>query len=458
MGNTRSKKMRLVLIGACVLMLAVWGVLIAVLLHGSKKSGDGDEAIRVLKSVQRTSKSYSYLGKDQEEYDTDVWEYRYDSKGRLTNVSYYPEGKLYRSYDLEYYYDGDLPVTRMTLSYYSYYSTKTEDITEVEKDRYEYYPSGKIRSHAEYWQEDSQSYSRCTYYDEKRHETGWTDYDEEGSVKRKYRNQLDRNGYEISYEIWEPENDEWTPSENSKSERDAEGRVRKQYMLNDGEWELTCEIEYDDDGARRQTDYTRYSKSREDGTWRILPKLSWRYDPDDRLIEVAEYDYWSADEPFVECLTTYEYTDNGGYTEKRVFNSGAASTGEYDRDGQTIWEESVDSKGKVCWIVRNTYDENGHILKNRTSKDGENFTETIYRYDREGRLIYHGSADESDGWYYEYDQHGNLIREWSGSNEGVCTTYQYKEIQISKEQLEENKKFYMDDPSEMPTIVRQRGE
>ena len=71
-------------------------------------------------------------------------------------------------------------------------------------------------------------------------------------------------------------------------------------------------------------------------------------------------------------------------------------------------------------------------------------------------MIFYGSAsDESDGTYYEYDPYGNLLRERSASDEETVS-YQYEEIRLTKEQQEESKKFYTDDPRSMDRIVEYR--
>lgn len=446
------KKAKRVLLGACALILAAWGALIVFVLRGSKDKKDY-ETVWVLKSEQKTIHSYKYNTKEKKyvkQYDTDEVEYQYDSFGRLVKL-YSNNGMIDLSYDLEYYYDGETPVTRVTMTRYSVRAGAEPEVTW--REEHEYDPSGKIRSHTKYWPADLQTCAEKTFYDTNRQETGWISYDHSGNVDGKGRYQRDVNGFEISCETWTPEDDEWTLIQTRKSECDSEGRVRKQYEYYKDEWWLTREIEYYDDGTWLLTEYKQYPDKQDESKRNTYVWRSYRIDAKGRNLEVIVYNYRSKDEPFVIRRYTYEYTDDGGFTEKTEYDSGSVFINIYDRDGRLISSNGTDEKGEVFYFEQNIYGEDGRILKRRSSKDGE----TIYRYDQQGNLIFKGSAsDESDGTYYEYDPHGNLLREWLASDEEEGTSYQYEEIRLTKEQLEENKKFYTADPMEMDRIIAYR--
>ena len=450
MENGKSGKLRRVLLIVCALMLVVWGVLIAHVILGSKEKKE-TETIRVLKSMKS---QYRMSYREDGNFHTSEDVYRYDEKGRLINLSYYSDGVIYSSYDLEYYYDGDLPVTRMTYILYN----RIGGVDEIwRKEVYEYYPSGKMRSRTQYWEYNSETYIERTFFDTNGYETGWTSY-ENGVVVSKGRYQRDVNGFEISCELWTPEEDEWKPVLKEKNECDSEGRVRKQYTYFDDRWWLNREIEYYDDGTWLRTDYKRSRDETDESVIHTFPFLSYLIDSEGRTLEVKQYDYWSEDEPFVDHQTTIEYAADGSYTERNIYSFGYVYTRKYDRDGRLVTQERVNSDGVIDKIIQNIYDERGRLLKERSSEDGVEFTETVCRYDQQGNLIYEGSAtDEKDGRYYQYDEQGSLIREWPASDEESYTSYQYEDIRVSKEQLEENGKFYMDDPQNMEIIKEQRG-
>lgn len=456
--KTRNKIMCM-LLGICALLLVAYGVLIVFVLRGSeekkrqKEQKEPKETIRVLKAEQYTSSSFEWDGKKYvNQYKTDEVEYQYDSYGRLTKESHFSDGKIRSSYDLEYYYDRDTPVTRVIEIWYTYRNGETQEIDR--REEHEYYPSGKIRSHTKFWYSAPQTCAIRTFYDTTRHETEWIRYHYNGDVAEKGRYYRDVNGFEISCEIWTPEDDEWTVAQNTKSECDSEGRVRKQYEYLNGIWRLTREIEYYDDGTWLRTDYAQAHDKKDESKLHTYPYISWLFDREGRRLETKGYDYWSGDEPFVDLQVTYEYTDDGGYTEKKKYNSGAEYITVFDRDSREISLTGTDRDGAVCRVVQNTYSDDGRILKSRSSKDGVEFEETIYCYDQQGNLMFAGSAsDEGEGRYYEYDPYGNLLRQWSASDERLGTSYQYEEIRLSKEQLEENKKFYSDDPAKMDRII-----
>ena len=314
-----------------------------------------------------------------------------------------------------------------------------------------------MRSRTQYWEYNSETYIERTFFDTNGYETGWTSY-ENGVVVSKGRYQRDVNGFEISCELWTPEEDEWKPVLNEKNECDSEGRVRKQYTYFDDRWWLNREIEYYDDGTWLRTDYKRSRDETDESVIHTFPFLSYLIDSEGRTLEVKQYDYWSEDEPFVDHQTTIEYAADGSYTERNIYSFGYVYTRKYDRDGRLVTQERVNSDGVIDKIIQNIYDERGRLLKERSSEDGVEFTETVCRYDQQGNLIYEGSAtDEKDGRYYQYDEQGSLIREWPASDEESYTSYQYEDIRVSKDQLEENGKFYMDDPQNMEIIKEQRG-
>lgn len=450
------KKGKYVVLGICALMIVIWGVLIAFVFRGSNEKENG--SIWVLKENQQTRYESHFSEKEGgivKQYGTCEYKYEYDSNGRLTKESYYSGTRLEWTYDLEYYYDGETPITRVTMTDYDYRRTSTEPEIR-EREEHEYDPAGKIRSHAKYWDNESQSYAKRTFYDTDRHETGSISYDQDGNIDGKTRYHRDVNGYEISCETWTPEDDEWTPVQTRKSECDSEGRVRKQYEFRKDEWWLTREVKYYDDGTWLQTEYKQVPDKQDKSKQNTYVALSYRFDAKGRYREVIEYNYWSKDEPFVNRRYTYEYA-NDGYTERVEYDSGSVYINIYDRDDRLISANGTDAKGEVFYVEQNIYGEDGRILKERSSKDGVEFTETIYRYDQQGNLIFYGSAsDESDGTYYEYDPYGNLLREWLASDEEEGTSYQYEKIRLTKEQREENKKFYTADPMEMDRIIAYR--
>ena len=416
--QTKHKKLIFAICGISALALISWIVLLCfVFRRPTKVTNQGEKP----KEIIDENAVWVLTSEDHGNWKYDDFEY--DSTGRLIHAEENSEvsEKWKLEYNLEYYYEGDVPVTKLTI---------IENYHGIERrDEYEYYPSGRIRKHTAYYGESNSPHYTDIYADTRiRCSLKSVNYANDGSVIQEYRFEPDPNGYVISCEKidYTEKTPEWTLIK--KSELDAKGRVVKLYAYEKEKWWLDKEMEYFDDGGMSLRVY-------DNG----YLKAETRLDAEGRTVEYTDYDYWSADEPVVHWRTVYEYTKTEqGYRKKITeghLESGVSTyvtVEEYTTDDRLISSEAYDSKGNITKYGKYVYDENGKPLKDIESRDGVTFSEWVYTYDRYGNLISEGRPGET-----EY-------------------TYEYKPIHLSEEQIAENAKFYMDLPYKMEKIGNKR--
>lgn len=417
-GSAKKKKILIAILGICALLLVVWGILVISIFQGGKgkKNTKDGSGIWVLVSKEDGARGMSYA---------------YDSKGRLIHAEPNNDGsaKGKYEYDLEYYYDGDVPVTKMTY--------KKTGYGREEREEYTYYPSGKIRTHADYWDADLGIYTYREVYDEKQRVIHEYDYDEEGKLSSDTQTVYDGNGYVISCETHYADGQ---IVQSKRGELDSEGRVTKVYKYNQGEWIFFEEIEYSEDGGRISKNYqTHWVETETDGNeglWRTDLYYAFRLDAENRVVEYWDYDYWTNTEPVLRIHYIYEYSETKdrrrevqttGPEEKYQFTH----IKEYDLNDRLVYEERIDQDGST--VQEYLYDEHGNLCMQRSFKNGVLSNEFVYTN--------------------TYDSYGNLLSVVSKSDKN---TYKYEKIQISEEQIAENAKFYMDFPEHMEIIQKYR--
>lgn len=412
--QTKHKKLIFAICGISALALISWIVLLCfVFRRPTKVTNQGEKPEEIIDE----NAVWVLTSEDHGNWKYDDFEY--DRQGRLIHVSDYKEpGKSAYSFDLEYFYDDGIPVTKVirTDNEFGY------------RDEYEYYPSGRIRKHTAYYKESNSPHYTDIYADTRiRCSLKSVNYANDGSVIQEYRFEPDPNGYVISCEKidYTEKTPEWTLIK--KSELDAKGRVVKLYAYEKEKWWLDKEMEYFDDGGMSLRVYNNG-----------YLKAETRLDAEGRTVESTDYDYWSAD--VVYWRTVYEYTKTEqGYRKKEITEchreSGVSTYvmfEEYTADDRLISSEEYDSKGNLTKCGRYVYDEDGKPLKDIQSKDGVTFYEWVYNYDRYGNLISEGRPGET------------------------AHTYEYKPIHLSEEQIAENAKFYLALPYEMEQIGNKR--
>ncbi|MBO4398517.1 MAG: hypothetical protein J5795_00125 [Lachnospiraceae bacterium] len=317
-------------------------------------------------------------------------------------------------YNLEYYYEGDVPVTKLTISDYGLES----------REEYTYYPSGKIRTYAEFWDADLGIYLYRTVYDENQRVIEEYDYDEEGKLSSTTQTVRDEREYVISSETRKADGQ---IEQTIRGELDSEGRVTKvyKYVPQTKEWRILHEIEYSEDGSRIDKTYT---KNRDETT---VLCYAFRWDAENRQTESWDYDYWTNTEPVLRTHYIYEYSETKdrrrevqttGPEEKNQFSI----IKEYDLNDRLVYEETIDKDGSK--VTDYIYDEYGNLWKIRYSENGAKSTETVIEN--------------------TYDSYGNLLSVVKDHK----SVYKYEKIRISEKQMAENARFYMDFPENMEKI------
>jgi YD repeat-containing protein len=86
------------------------------------------------------------------------------------------------------------------------------------------------------------------------------------------------------------------------------------------------------------------------------------------------------------------------------------STTEYDTDGRLFATRNRNSDGSQ-WVERSYYDPSGQLLKTTSGLEGQATTETLYSYDRQGRLQNITDSDKPDSPIaFHYDDQGRKNR------------------------------------------------
>ncbi|MBO4627653.1 MAG: hypothetical protein J5645_06735 [Lachnospiraceae bacterium] len=425
--KTVTRKQRFVWAVICICVLAaIGGVIFGVL--RKMKEDEANETIWVVESrhdemsqLSVASDGTLYMPRGLHERTGWEWKCEYDDYGRLVRMTATSDTIFNDCYDLEYYYLGDTPITRVTHTDVYTYSESW-----VSREQHEYYPSGVIRSSAPYWDEEHKLFTYREFYDEEQKLVRWESYDNDGNVESEGRFTYDSYGHRMLEETRDAGADEWSVG-SWKSDCDDEGRVIRMYRRRSGTWLPVLSYEYNTDGTVVESQYV--SGRDDNGEWMTNLDYIKVFDRAGRTVRTE------AIRSSRNAVTVYTYgpTDEQGFRKTALYN-GYVSTTEYDRDNHLIFDQEVDPDGKVLSERRINYDKDGRLLSTRTFRNGVLVAEDVYDYSGLGNLT-------------------SIV-----SLNGDVTYFDYIPITISKEQAAENAKFYMDFPTEMETIPRYRDD
>ena len=432
MDSSRSKKQKMVIaiLGVCALLLVVWVILIISVFRGLKKENGKTGGENSGQKNSDEGVTWLLVSKKKSNHTTT---YTYDSKGRLIHAEPdYGKGEDWKYlYDVEYYYEEDIPVTKLTITeiYYGH----------VDREEYTYSPSGFIRTHSTNWDEELGMYVHREVYDDKQRLIDECYYDE-GKLSKEIQTVYDETGYVITREEHDVSGGGWRKLE--WGDLDSLGRVTKEYAYISGldglsglaDYRVKREIEYAEDGSRVEKNYrTRYVRTgedNEDGFYQTYLAYEVRIGEDDRTLEDWSYDIQQTGERTLSNHQTYEYSEAEDCCRTTVISERSVWVREYDSKGNLIHSKTTYSDGRTAKEQQNFYDEYGNLTKIQESDDGVEFCKYLYKY--------------------TYDAYGNLLSvEYEN---GAKDIYEYDKIRLSEEQIAENAKFYMDLPENLNTI------
>ncbi len=278
----------------------------------------------------------------------------------------------------------------------------------------------------------------------------------------------DKNGNFRANEYIYEHNDDFSEQKYGQAFFEDDGRLTNSYYYREEyNKDGTLKAEYICDEEWKTEAYTNYEYT-SSGNVSLLVKvtgyggdLEYKYDNKNRIISINGIG--SNGEP--RSIETREYFNKKEKEEddlkkisKTTFNAFGVKTtkvSEYDGNGNVITDTTYNDAGEKTEIINYEYDVNGNIVKTTKLKDGitssisdeydskGNKTKTVY-YNNKGEITgfnsltynsnnqklsdfwYDADGKEGDGYRYEYDKNGNMIRQTYFSSYLVTSTeYEY---------------------------------
>ena len=425
----KNKKSKWIILSICAVALVGWGALVVTIFNGDPKKPEGTPTPTGFIKTPGTVVVWCMT----EEYERNpdgvrslVGSFEYDDRGRCIKEErhYGPatetseifwKGKTY-TYDEENHY----VILRET-----YMGSGVSGVSDTSYDR-----AGIVRASVDYDLPYNGTLTKRfeNTYDENGRLLGGRGFDRKtGEPDSEYVITRDINGEILSEKSFSAQSGKWEMTMSSQT--DELGRAIKVYDVYESIGEpnrLSMEIQYHEDGSRTSLTYWDSSSG-----GRFVGTV-YEYD---RLGRRTEYRNLSEEGKEISRRATEYLETPDGTTEKK------------SRYGNGVLELTVEIRrnrnGKIIYLEECRYSE----YNNGRTRLIETF------YDEDGRV----TRVVCEGVYeleYAYDEYGNcvMITETKDNGQVYYTEYVYTPVEISPEQAEENKLFYL------PELIEDKAE